>query len=167
MHTLLTYYPVSAFGQYLIQGVIRKMVCIHIFNISITYLIKHIKDKFYALHKFNEDANNAFELRQTFLWRMDHGLKLYLNLKWKKIRRLSSGVWSVSALYIDISPAESLSAQEVDNGVIKLAVSHVQKPCEWYLISYIHSFFSNIMAMQLLHTFFFFVLTFDASIGMT
>lgn len=65
MHTLSIHHPVSAFGQYLIQGVIRKMVCIHIFNISITYLIKHIKDKFYALHKFNEDAITQ-ELRQTF-----------------------------------------------------------------------------------------------------
>lgn len=73
MHTLLTYYPVSAFGQYLIQGVIRKMVCIHIFNISITYLIKHIKDKFYALHKFNEDAITHLNYVRLFcdVWIMD------------------------------------------------------------------------------------------------
>lgn len=36
---------------------------------------------------------------------------------------------SVSALQIDISPAESVSALEADTGFVKLAVSHVQNPC--------------------------------------
>lgn len=59
-------------------------------------------------------------------------LKFYLNSEVERIRGVPRGVRymykSVSALHINISPAESISDFGTDSCIIKLAASHIQNP---------------------------------------
>lgn len=78
---------------------------------------------------FNEDIITC-ELRQRY---ESYCLEFIPNSEVENIRGVPIGVRyeSVSVLQINISPAD-LSALETDTGIIKLAVSHVQKPCIYY-----------------------------------
>lgn len=97
--------------------------------ICIVYLLhtysNNVSKTIFALIQWRR--NNAWITLDVILWRMNHCLTFLPNFEEETLEEVLRGVQygSVSALQINISPAESVSALDTDTGNIMLAASHM------------------------------------------